>query len=323
LPYIKEIVDRKQKAGLYWLTGFQQFNLMRSITESLAGRVGILTMQGFSQSEKFGYFETPPFIPSIDMLENRVNRAQNSANIFEIIWKGSYPKLWTADNSYWEMFYGSYLNTYIERDVIGLKLVGDAINFSRFMRALAARTAQLLNYADLAKDIGVSSPTIQSWLSILQSSGVIYLLRPYSNNFTNRAIKTPKVYFLDSALACYLTRWNAPQTLEMGAMSGAIFETYAVSEILKSYWHNGKEPNIYFYRNKDSKEKEIDIVLEENGTIYPIEIKRKTNPSNSDIAMFNGLRKISANVRTGIVICNAPTHLPIGNNAYSMPIWYL
>jgi predicted AAA+ superfamily ATPase len=323
LPYIKEIVDREKKAGLYWITDSRQFNLTQDITETLAGRAGILKMQGLSQSEKYNRPTTPAFIPSIDTLDIKAKNQQHTDNIFELIWKGSYPKLWTNDKSYWEMFYGSYLSTYIERDISGLKLVSNALDFSKFMRSLAARTAQLLNYADMAKDTGVSLPTIKSWLSILQSGGVIYLLPPYSNNLTNRAIKTPKVYFLDTGLACYLTKWNTPQTLEAGAMSGAMFETYAVSEILKSYWHNGREPNIYFYRNKDSKDKEIDLVLEENGALYPIEIKQKTNPNRADIAAFDILRKKSPFVKNATVICNAPTHLPIGDSAYAMPIGYL
>ncbi|MDR1910884.1 MAG: ATP-binding protein [Helicobacteraceae bacterium] len=323
LPHIKEIVDREQKAGLYWITGSQQFNLMRNVTESLAGRVGILKLQGLSQSEKQDRPYTSPFLPSVDLLRERAKINADTSEIYKTIWLGSFPKLFTGGNEYWEIFYSSYLNTYIERDISDFKLVSSALDFTRFMQSLAARTAQLLNYADLAKDVGVSQPTIKSWISILQSCGVIYLLPPYSNNLTNRAIKTPKVYFLDTGLACYLTKWNFWQTLEAGAMSGAIFETYVVSEILKSYWHNGKNLSAYFYRNKDSKENEIDMILEENGAIYPIEIKRKTNPTNRDAKSFALLRKINKNVKTSVIICNAPTYLPIGEDIYAMPISYI
>ncbi len=189
------------------------------------------------------------------------------------------------------------------------------------MRTLAARTGQLLNYADIAADVGVSQPTIKSWLSILSASGLVYILPPYSNNVTSRIVKTPKVYFMDTGLACYLTGWKTPETLETGAMNGAFFETYVVSEIIKSYWHNGKNPNIYFYRDKDKKE--IDVILEENGTLYPIEIKKKSNPTPDDIKAFSLLNKFNTRIGAGGVTCMAQTHLPLINNITVIPVGYI
>ena len=191
----------------------------------------------------------------------------------------------------------------------------------KFMTALAARTGQLLNYTDLSKEIGVVINTIRAWISVLQASGLIYILQPYSNNLTNRAVKTPKVYFMDTGLACYLTKWNTAETLEAGAFAGAIFETYVVSEIIKSYWHNGKEPAIYFYRDNDGKE--VDVILEENGKLYPIEIKKRSNPDKKDIAVFSTLQRFGKEIAEGGVICSAPTYLPLSENTYAIPVSYL
>jgi predicted AAA+ superfamily ATPase len=189
------------------------------------------------------------------------------------------------------------------------------------MKVLAARTSQLLNYANIASEVGINETTVKSWLSILQTSGLIYMLQPYSNNLTNRLIKTPKIYFLDTGLVCYLTKWNTPETLESGAFSGAIFETYAVSEILKSYWHNGDKPNIYFYRDKDKRE--VDIILEENGKLYPLEIKQKTNPNVDDTKNFGVLSQFKKEVAPGGVLCLAPTYLPLGKKDYVIPMSYV
>lgn len=274
-PYIKASVDKEKKNGMYWLTGSQQFHLMKNVSESLAGRVGILQLEGLSQDEKNGHPDVPPFLPTEEYIKTKVQNATETdlLKIYELIWKGSYPKLYPADSDYWAVFYESYMQTYIERDIKALSAVGNELDFVKFMRALAARTGEMLNYSELANDVGVSQPTIKSWLSILQASGLVYILRPYYNNVGNRFIKTPKVYFMDTGLACYLTGWKTPEVLESGAMSGNMFETYVVSEIIKSYWHNGKQPDIYYYRDKEKRE--IDVLLHENGTLYPVEIKKK------------------------------------------------
>jgi uncharacterized protein len=328
-PYIKNIIDREKKKGMYWITGSQQFNLMANLTESLAGRVGILNLQGFSQAEKDNMPDTVPFLPTEKLFAQK-EKTSGVAKDFDIriwnrIWKGSYPALFTAllngSDKDWHLFYDSYIQTYIERDVKQIIKVSNELQFVHFVRVLAARTSQLLNYSNIAREIGINETTVKSWLSILQTSGIIYLLQPYSNNLTSRVLKTPKVYFLDTGLVCYLTKWNTPEALENGAFSGAILETYVVSEILKSYWHNGVSPAIYFYGDKDKRE--IDIVLEENGKLYPLEIKQKTNPTSDDIKNFAVLSRFKKEVAPGGVLCLAPTHLPLGEKDYTIPISYI
>lgn len=322
-PYIKASVDKEKKSGMYWLTGSQQFHLMKNVSESLAGRVGILQLEGLSQDEKNGHPDVPPFLPTEEYIKTKVHSAAETdlLKIYELIWKGSYPKLYPADSDYWAVFYESYMQTYIERDIKALSAVGNELDFVKFMRALAARTGEMLNYSELAKDIGVSQPTIKSWLSILQASGLIYILRPYYNNVSKRFIKTPKVYFMDTGLACYLTGWKTPEVLESGAMSGNMFETYVVSEIIKSYWHNGKQPDIYYYRDKDKRE--IDVLLHENGTLYPVEIKKKSNPDKGDIKAFNVIEDLKQKRGSGAVVCMAPTHLPLTDDVNIIPVGYL
>jgi len=320
-PYIKKIIDMEKKKGMYWITGSQQFNLMANVTESLAGRVGILNLQGLSQAEKDNMPDTLPFLPTEKLLAQKEKTIGEPKDIFYRIWKGSYPALFSGPDNDWSLFYDSYIQTYIERDVKQIIMVSNELQFVNFVRVLAARTSQLLNYSNIAGEIGINETTVKSWLSILQTSGIIYLLQPYSNNLTNRVLKTPKVYFLDTGLVCYLTKWNTPETLENGAFSGAILETYVVSEILKSYWHNGVSPAIYFYRDKDKRE--IDIILEENGKLYPLEIKQKTNPTTDDIKNFAVLSWFNKDVAPGGVLCLAPTHLPLGRKDHAIPISYI
>ena len=321
LPYIKAIVDREKKKGMYWITGSQQFNLMANVTESLAGRVGILNLQGFSQAEKDNLPDTLPFLPTETILKAKEKTCKGTKDIFHRIWKGSYPAMFSDSDENWKLFYDSYTQTYIERDVKQIIKVSNEMLFINFIRALAARTSQILNYSNIAGEIGINETTARSWLSILQTSGLIYLLQPYSNNMTSRIIKTPRLYFLDTGLACYLTKWNTSETLENGAFSGAILETYAVSEILKSYWHNGESPAIYFYRDKDKRE--VDIVLEENGKLYPLEVKQKSNPGADDLRNFTALSRFKKEVAPGGALCLAPGYLPLGKRDYAIPISYI
>ncbi|MBE6451494.1 MAG: ATP-binding protein [Alphaproteobacteria bacterium] len=323
-PYIKDIVDKEKKSGMYWLTGSQQFHLMKNVSESLAGRVGILTLQGLSQDEKNNNADILPFLPTKDYLDIKasVSIPTNLKKIYHLIWKGSYPKLYNADDSLWSVYYDSYVQTYLERDIRSLSAVNNEMSFLKFMRILAARTGQELEYSSIADDVGVSAPTIKAWISILVASGIVFLLQPYYKNITKRIIKAPKIHFMDTGLVCFLTGWNTPETLELGAMNGHILETYVVSEIIKSYWHNGKQPNIYYYRDKDKRE--IDVLLEENGILYPIEIKKKSNPNKSDIKNFDIIEKVLKQKRgSGAVICMAQTHLPLTQNDNIIPIGYI
>ena len=320
LSYIKIAVDNSDKKGQYWLTGSQQFHMMKNVTESLAGRVAIVDLKGLSLKELDG-LEQAPFIPTADNIENmrKSSRYHDLTDIYEKIWRGSYPEVNTNTDTDWETFYKSYLRTYIERDIKDLNAVKNEMDFIKFLKVLAARTGQMLDYTDISKEVGVSSPTIKSWVSILVSSNIVYLLQPYFSNINKRIVKTPKIYFMDTGLCSYLTNWDNSQVLESGAMSGAIFETYVVSEIIKSYAHNIKEPNIYYYRDKDKRE--IDVIIECNGKLYPIEIKKSSNPDKSAIKNFSVISE--DNLGNGAVVCLAKEDYPITKNINAIPISYI
>jgi len=324
MTYIKIKADTIKKNGMYWLTGSQQFLLMKNISQSLAGRIGIINLQGFSQEEKFNVSFGQPFLPTPDFIKKKseISPKFDLMEIYKLIWKGSYPKLFLSDDYFWQTFYDSYIQTYIERDVRQIVNIGNTIDFQKFMKVIASRTGNLLNYSDIAKDVGISLSTAKIWTSILEASGIIFLLQPYFNNLTKRVIKTPKVYFFDTGLVCYLTGWKTPETLENGAVSGNILENYAISEIIKSYIHNGEKPSIYFYRDKDQRE--IDLIIEENGMLYPIEIKKKSNPTVEDIKHFRVIEEVlKQKCGFGGVVCLAQTHLPITDKASAIPVWYI
>lgn len=318
-PSIKAIVDQEKQPGLYWLAGSQHFPLMKNVTESLAGRVGILHLEGLSLAERDGQPDRPPFLPVPESLERRAARAAKSDSLFHLIWKGAYPQMHGAGDDKWASFYGAYVQTSIERDVRDMGAVGSELAFLAFMKALAARTGQLLNCSDIAREVGKSAPTIRAWVSRLRTSGLIVLLPSYPHAAGSRVIKTPRIYFMDTGLACFLTGWTSPQTLECGAMSGAMLETFVVSEILKSWWHNGRQPNMFSYRDKDRRE--ISILLEEKGVLHPVAITRKTNPARGDIRAFGGIEKVLGQKRGhGAVLCMTQTHVPVRADVDAVPI---
>ena len=323
--YMKIAIDKEKKPGMFWLTGSQKFHLMKGITESLAGRVAIIDMLGFSQAETENRALTvQPFLPTQAWLENARHYAKQPKQIMDVytnIWRGSYPKLLLEPNMSRDMFYKSYLKTYIERDVHDLIAISNELAFHKFLRATAARTGQLLNYADLARDVEIDTKTAKAWLSILETSGLVYLLYPYYSNVTKRLIKTPKLYFLDTGLCAYLTKWSTPEALEAGAMSGAILETYLLAEILKSYWHNGKEAYFYFYRDKEQTE--IDLLIEQDNTLYPIEFKKTATPGYNAIKSFPVLEKLAKNIGPGAVICLRKEDVPLSREVTVIPIGYL
>ncbi|MDR3211621.1 MAG: ATP-binding protein [Planctomycetota bacterium] len=321
---IKMRVDKEKRAGQFWLIGSQKFHLMKGITESLAGRVAILDLLGFSEKEKEGLASAQtPFIPTADWLERAAGVAVNLdvGELYRRIWQGSYPMLCSNSDVSRDIFYNSYLQTYIERDVKDILKVTDELSFYNFIRAVAARTGQLLNYADLARDVDIDQKTAKSWLSTLETSGIVKLLAPYHSNITKRIIKTPKLYFLDTGLAAFLTRWNTPQSLAAGAMNGAFFETHVFIEILKSYWHNGKYPNLYYYRDADQKE--IDFVIEQNMILHPVEVKKTAAPSLSGVRAFECLRKFKKKVGGGAVICLRQGHIPLSKEVVAVNVGYL
>ena len=319
---IKMIIDkRKEENGLYFLTGSQKFELMQGVSETLSGRIAILNLLGLSSREINREDFYKPFIPSFEFLENRKpNGIQDNKDLWKRIHRGFFPKLVLNPSIDWAGYYADYLKTYIERDVQKLSSVGDNISFVNFMTTLAARTGQLLNIAAVARDVGVSEPTIKKWISVLEASNVIYLLRPFSQNITTRVVKAPKLYFLDTALACYLCKWLTPETLQNGAMSGQIFETYVVGEILKSYYNAGKEPSVYFFRN--DKAEEVDLLFFLDGTIHPVEIKKTASPKSSDVSAFKLLGKAfpALAIGSGALICTYDKMLQLTDDVKIVPV---
>jgi len=321
LPYIKIDIDNTHSPGRYWLTGSQQFHLMQGVSESLAGRVGIVNLLGLSawEARKLPKI-AQPFLPTEKSLRERDKKSvtQSLKEVYSSIWRGSFPAVVSNKRLDKNLFYSSYVQTYLQRDVRDLANVGDEATFLKFLKITAARTGQLINMADMACDAGISPNTAKRWLSILQTSGVIYLLEPYHNNLTKRLVKAPKLYFLDTGLCSYLTRWTDPSILEAGAMSGAILETFIVTEIIKSYWHNGLQAPIYYYRDKDKKE--IDLLIAKGDTIYPIEIKKTASPTKQTIRHFKVLNKLDKNIGAGGLICLTSSILPISEGVNAIPV---
>lgn len=322
---IKMLLDRDRKKGQFFMCGSQQFKMMKGVSESLAGRIGLVTLLGLSLRESCKVSCDAPFIPTTEYYTVRKQDLSDVSysEVWRIIHRGSMPELTENPDFDWQMFYGAYVRTYIDRDVRELSEIGDTVKFTKFMVAAAASTAQLLNLASLARDVGISQPTAERWLSILVASNIVYLLQPYSNNIVKRAIKTPKLYFLDTGLAAYLTKWNTPDVLKNGAMAGAFFETFVISEIIKSYYNKGiLELPLYFYRDKDMRE--IDLLIEDSGTLYPLEMKKHADPSKKDIDAFSVLDKIPGVKRgPGGVICLYDKLITLQGEDKIIPINYL
>ena len=320
--YIKIYADKNHSKGDFWLTGSQAFKLMQGIQESLAGRAAVLSLTSLSQAEVYGN-RLEPFVPDMKKLSarSRERKPANVGEIFDRIYKGSMPAVISGQNKNTHIFYSSYVTTYIERDVWALSDSIDSLKFLRFITAVAARCGQLLNIADIARDADINQKQVKSWLSILETLGIIFYLHPYSNNMLKRLVKTPKLYFYDTGLVCYLTKWSSAETLESGAMNGAMLENYVVSEIMKTYLNNGKAPFMYYYRDKDAKE--IDIVLEHDGVLNPIEIKKSANPSSELVKVFSLLDNASLPHSKGAIICMKPELSAIDRENYIVPIWVI
>lgn len=320
LPFIKMAVDENRAPGRFWLTGSQQFHLMSNVSESLAGRVGIVHMLGLSRMEAGGDgVRQRPFLPD-PALFSTMSEATSLLSLQELytaIWRGSFPALTLSKDMDRDLFFGSYVQTYLQRDVRDLSQVGDEMAFLRFLRASAARTGQILNMAELARDADVAPNTAKRWLSILQSSGLVYLLEPWFTNVTKRIIKTPKLYFLDTGLAAYLTEWSSPATLEAGAMAGAALETWVVGELLKSWWHNGLRAPFHYFRDKEQRE--IDLLIVQNGVAHPVEIKKTASPDRNAIRHFTVLEKLGLAVGPGAVISLVRQPLPLTETVWTLP----
>lgn len=302
--YIKMHIDSFHKPGAFWLTGSQIFRLMRGVRESLAGRVALLHMAPLSQREIDGV-PCAPFVPDLEKLQSTAGLfpPRDVNKLFERIWQGSMPGLVSGAYADRDIYYASYLSTYVERDVRDISGAVDALKFHRFVTAAAARCAQLVNYKAMADDADIDVTTAKSWLNILETLGIVFLLHPYSNNVLKRTIKTPKLYFYDCGLVCYLTRWSSPEVAERGAMNGALLENFTVSEIVKGYHNAGREPYVYYYRDRDAKE--IDVILEQDGTLFPLEIKKSASPDRRVTRVFSVLDKGPLRRGTGAVLCTA------------------
>jgi hypothetical protein len=333
-PYIKMYVDRHKNSGDFWLTGSQMFHMMKNVSESLAGRVGIVNLFGLSNNEIFGTLFDQYTTEKDELLKRiQIAKPMTLPDVFERIFKGGMPRIYEQPNVNQEEYYSSYVQTYLSRDIKELTQVADELAFYKFLCVAAAHTGTMVNYDALAKEVEISAPTAKQWLSVLVSSGIVILIEPYHNNALKRVLKSSRMYFLDTGLAAYLTKWSSPDVLESGAMAGTFFETYVVSEIYKSFVNVGKKPPLYYYR--DSNTKEIDLIIWQDGTLYPIEIKKSSNPVGAtknfsvlnpvtDETNFDELSKhLKMKVGTGNVICLTNNLRPIDGRNWSVPVWLI
>lgn len=336
-PYIKIIVDERKQKGDFWLTGSQMFKMIESVTETLAGRAGIVPMLGLTSSEINGQ-QFPPFEVNPEMLIKRLItvKPMSVSDVFERIYKGSMPLIHQDANVNLQIFFESYLDTYISRDIRDLEQVANETAFMNFIKVVAARTATVVNYEALANEVGISAPTAKNWLSLLVSCGIVALIQPYSNNALKRVLKSPRMYFLDTGLCAHLMGWGSPTVLENSSMSGEFFETWVVSEIIKSYYNAGKRPPLYYYR--DTNKKEIDLIIYQDGTVYPIEIKKSSSPQGAtknfsvldpienepdENDRFEGTAHLKTKIGTGAVVCLSSDILPIDKKNWYIPAWLI
>lgn len=334
LPYIKISADRSKRKGDFWLTGSQMFHTMKNVSESLAGRVGIIKLLGLSNNE-INRVSSTPFSTQPEKLMSRIKLTPKLMlpELYERIFKGGMPAIYADPDVNTETFFSSYISTYLQRDIRDLTQVADEMAFYNFMACIAARTAKPIIYDEVAKEVGISAPTAKKWLSILVSSHIVVLVQPYHNNVLKRTIKTPLLHFLDTGLCAYLLKWGNGEVLERGAMSGAFFESWVFSEIYKSYLNDGKEPPIFYYRDKDKKE--IDLLLFENGILYPIEVKKSASPGSEIIKnfkvldpvtepeKFGELEQYKVEIGNGAVVCMANDLLPVDKKNWYVPAWMI
>lgn len=322
--YIKDIVDEDKTKGQFYLTGSQSIKLMKNVSDSLAGRAGIIKMLGISMRElnEINYREVfKPTMAHIDAISKEVP-AFNYTNIVSQIHKGFFPELYETESDLkdWGDYYSSYFQTYIEKDIKDVLNIQDESAFIKFVKATASLTGEMLNYTTIAEICGKDVNTIKAWLSVMESSGLVYLLEPYHNNFNKRLIKSPKLYFLDTGLACWLLGWNTPEQLTNGAMWGHIFESFVFAEILKSYYNDGNiKPPLYYYRDKDKNE--IDLLIEDGSIFHPIEIKTTSDPIKSMTNAFRYIEGIPGKeVGQGALICLAKEVLPLKKDVWTFPV---
>lgn len=317
LPLVKMAIDREPDVcGRFWFSGSQQFHLMRDVGESLAGRIGVIDLGGVTQGEELGRSGDNVFTVPSDL--DTTATCQSAGEIYKRIHRGSFPALVSERTRNVEAFFRSYVRTYLERDVHDLTRITDEERFLVFLKAAAARTGQLLNISELARDVGIGATTARDWLGILGSSGLVYLLKPYSRNVTSRIVKTPKLYFADTGLCCYLTGWTSPETLANGAMGGAMLETFVVGELVRRSANTGREARLWFYRDKAGAE--IDILIEHDGILDPVEVKKTASPRLADIRAFGKARSLGLPVGKGAVICLCEQARPLTQDVVVIPV---
>ena len=315
-PYIKIRVDKTNQNGQYWLSGSQQFSMMKNVQESLAGRVGIISLLPLSWAEiSHNKRVSKPFLPF--PARKALNSKIDVNSTFKHIIKGSFPSFYRDNAPNPKRFYSSYIQTYLDRDIRDIFGIGKMETFHRFLELIAARTGQLLNYSDLARDANISVPTVVEWISILENTMQIYLLRPYHSNFSKRLIKRPKIYFLDTGLAAHLTKWDSSEALRDSAMAGAFFETFVVSEIIKSYLFRGLEPPLHFFRDKEGHE--IDLLIETNQKLYPVEIKMASRITPNHAHHIQYLKERVSKIAQGAIISLAPHSGMLGREIEILP----
>ena len=335
---IKIILDETDDKSNYYFTGSQKLQLMESVSESLSGRVSIMELDGLSQREIYDVDFNRHFVPSDEYLAEREKHLKKySGDIWETVHRGSFPELYVNPEREWTDYYRSYVQTYLERDVNKIIKASNHITFVKFITAVAARTGQIVNYAGIASEVGISEVTVKEWISVLERSGLVYILKPYTPSVLSRAVKSPKLYFRDTGLCCYLTRWLTPDTLKNGAMAGAMFETFVINEILKSYSNEGIDYDfgVFYYNGKDRKKRrsngitgevdgEIDLIISENGTLYPVEIKMSASPKADMASEFDILDKIPDKKRgTGAIVCLYDRKLYLRENLVVLPLEFI
>lgn len=335
-PYIKMECDKTDNKGLFQMTGSQQYQMMKNVSESLAGRIAVLELSGLSLREMQKDTFNQPFIPSEKYISERKETARTCGNLWEIIHRGGYPAL-ADENVDWQTFFSSYVQTYLDRDINDLANVKNRLKFTQFLTVMAARTGQMLNYSTIAEQLEMPAATVREWTSLLEASGIVYILQPYSNSSLNRAIKTPKLYFRDTGLVCYLTKYPTADTAMNGAMAGELFETFVVSEVLKSFSNAGLDYRMYvtYYRGKDKirkqqngertgQEAEIDLMIEQGDMVYPVEIKLSANPKLSMTNAFDVVDKINGKRRgNGTVICMYESIQWLNDRTVAVPVEYI
>lgn len=316
---IKIMCDETDERGLFWLTGSQQYHMISNIRETLAGRIGILELYSLSKNETDNIIFQNELDFTLDCLLERqkVSGENNITDIFDHIWRGGMPAALDADEEQRQEYFNSYIETYLMRDVSEEGGITDTVRFRRFLNACAALTAEQVNYSTLAEAADISQPTAKAWLLLLESLGIIYLLKPFANNEIKRLAKTPKLYFCDTGLCAYLSMWLTRDTLMNGAASGHYFENYVVAELLKNYSYSQSKVNLTYYR--DSNAKEIDVLIEENGRIHPLEIKKSANPNRREIKKYEVLEKTGMQTGAGGIICMCEEVIPINSRNSFIP----